>query len=198
MIEKLRQAQQLIDEVCEEMGGAIADPAVVAPFAVPFGDFRLSGRSLKRLDGVHPDLIAVVEYAIRVTSVDFGITRTGGVRTREMQRKLVDAGKSGTMRSRHRTGHAVDIAPLDPKTGKYSRQPRHAIAIHVAFELASDALDVPLRYGGDWDGDGEWREKGENDLVHHELPRSDYRDNKSSQSEKAAAFLASIAAGGFA
>ena len=43
--------------------------------------FNLSQRSKDRLKGVHPDLVAVVERAIELTGVDFGVTC--GVRTIE-------------------------------------------------------------------------------------------------------------------
>lgn len=185
--ERVADAQAKLDEAL----AAIASREDVAP-APLFGDFRLGKRSLERLEGVHPDMRAVTHYAVRVSPVDFGITRTGGVRTIETQHRLMGTGASKTLRSRHLTGHAVDIAPLDPKTGKYSKQPKHAIAIHFAFEQASKALDVPLRYGGDWDMDGILQEAGEFDLVHHELPRGAYGKNRYSQSKKAAAFLASI------
>lgn len=161
----------------------------LAPPALSRG-FRLGERSLRRLQGVHPDLLAVVQYAIRVTPVDFGIPATGGVRSRATQQHLVADGKSGTTRSRHLTGHAVDIyAYVD---GKASWQPKHVLAVHDAFEVASAALEVPLRWGGDWDGDGDVREPGENDLVHHELPRRAYGNDPESQSAAAAEFLASI------
>ncbi len=156
----------------------------------PIGLFRLSAKSLERLDGVHPDLVAVVEFAIRVSPVDFGIPRTGGVRTREMQRSLVDSGKSGTMRSRHLTGHACDVFAY--VNGKATWAPVHIMKIHAAFEAAGNALEVPLRWGGNWDGDGDIREPGENDLVHHELPKSAYEFTRESQSPRAAAFLRSV------
>ena len=35
--------------------------------------FRLSQRSIDRLEGVHPDMTAVVERAIQLTEVDFGV-----------------------------------------------------------------------------------------------------------------------------
>ena len=41
--------------------------------------FRLSQRSIDRLEGVHPDMTAVVGRAIQLTEVDFGVTQ--GVRT---------------------------------------------------------------------------------------------------------------------
>ena len=41
--------------------------------------FSLSSRSLGKLEGVHPDMVAVVKRAIELTDVDFGVTY--GVRT---------------------------------------------------------------------------------------------------------------------
>ena len=74
--------------------------------------FKLSQRSLDRLEGVHPDLVAVVKEAINLTRVDFGLTC--GLRTVEEQEKLVAAGKSQTMNSKHLPqedgySHAVDL-----------------------------------------------------------------------------------------
>jgi len=108
--------------------------------------FRLSSRSLARLDGVHPDLIRVVKRAIQITPVDFGITE--GLRTKERQRELVAKGASRTLNSRHLTGHAVDVVayigsevrwdwPLYPK-------------IAAAFRQAAKEEGIPIIWGGDW------------------------------------------------
>ena len=74
--------------------------------------FKLSQRSLDRLEGVHPDLVEVVKGAINYTKVDFGVTC--GLRTVEQQEQLVAAGKSQTMNSKHIPqddgySHAVDL-----------------------------------------------------------------------------------------
>jgi peptidoglycan L-alanyl-D-glutamate endopeptidase CwlK len=69
--------------------------------------FKLSKRSMDRLAGVHPDLVAVVHRAISRTEVDFAVLE--GLRTEARQRQLVKAGASKTMNSRHLTGHAVDL-----------------------------------------------------------------------------------------
>ena len=66
----------------------------------------LSSRDRARLQGVHPDLIRVIERARTLAS--FIVTE--GLRTRERQAELVRIGASQTMNSRHLTGHAVDIA----------------------------------------------------------------------------------------
>ena len=78
--------------------------------------FRLGNRSKQKLEGVHPDMVAVVERAIELTKVDFGVTY--GVRTVEEQEKLVASGRSQTMKSKHLiqdTGysHAVDVVAYD-------------------------------------------------------------------------------------
>ena len=49
--------------------------------------FKLSNRSLGKLEGVHPDMVATVKRAIELTKVDFGITC--GLRTVEEQKRLV-------------------------------------------------------------------------------------------------------------
>src|SRR5699024_3616070 len=69
--------------------------------------FRFSHRSEKNLEGVKPQLVAVVRRALELTEVDFGITE--GLRSRYRQKQLVAAGKSRTMNSRHLTGDAVDV-----------------------------------------------------------------------------------------
>ena len=71
--------------------------------------FILGKRSRERLVGVHPDLIIVMSFAIYETDIDFAVIE--GMRTLERQKELVKQGASKTLKSRHLTGHAVDIAP---------------------------------------------------------------------------------------
>ena len=69
--------------------------------------FKLSNRSKGRLEGVNPKLVQVVNKAIELTKVDFGVTY--GLRTLEEQQKLFDSGRSQTMKSKHLDGRAVDL-----------------------------------------------------------------------------------------
>lgn len=108
--------------------------------------FRLSARSRTRLAGVHPALVAVVERAIVATPVDFMITE--GLRTAERQAALVKAGASQTARSRHLTGHAVDVAALVEGQVRWD-WPLYA-RIAQAFKAAAKELGVPIVWGGDW------------------------------------------------
>ncbi len=108
--------------------------------------FRLSKRSMDRLRGVHPALVGVVNEAILRTPVDFMVTE--GLRTSARQAALVRAGASRTLKSRHLTGHAVDVAALvDGKVRwDWPLYPR----IAEAFKTAAREQGVALVWGGDW------------------------------------------------
>lgn len=108
--------------------------------------FRLSQRSRAALQGVHPDLVAVVEAALELTPVDFMVTE--GLRTAARQAELVRAGASRTLNSRHLTGHAVDVvAWVDGQVRwDWPLYPR----IAEAFKAAAKGRGVRLIWGGDW------------------------------------------------
>lgn len=108
--------------------------------------FRLSSRSRARMAGVHPDLVAVVEAAIRTTPVDFMVTE--GLRDPARQAALVRAGGSRTLNSRHLTGHAVDVAALVDGAVRWDWPLYPRIA--QAFKAEAKRLGVPLVWGGDW------------------------------------------------
>ena len=78
--------------------------------------FKLSSRSLGKLEGVNELLVDTVKRAIEVSKVDFGVIY--GVRSLEEQEKLYNSGRSQTMRSKHLiqedgTSHAVDLMAYD-------------------------------------------------------------------------------------
>ena len=108
--------------------------------------FRLSERSLDRLEGVNPSLVAVAKRAIEITSVDFGVTE--GLRSEETQRKYVVAGKSQTMASKHLTGDAVDlVAYID---GSVSWELNLYDDIADAMKAAALELGVKIKWGAAW------------------------------------------------
>lgn len=106
--------------------------------------YILGTRSRQRLSGVHPDLVAVVKRAIQITEQDFTVLE--GVRNINRQRELFKAGKSTTMNSRHLTGHAVDLAPWPIDWEDLSRFE----LVADAMKQASEELNVPVIWGGDW------------------------------------------------
>ena len=108
--------------------------------------FRLSARSIERLNGVNTDLIMVVQRAIQLTEVDFGVVE--GLRSVERQQELVSRGASKTMRSKHLTGEAVDlVAYLGPRV---SWELSLYDEIADAMRQAAVNIDVGIRWGGAW------------------------------------------------
>lgn len=108
--------------------------------------YVLGRGSLAKLTGVHPDMIRVIKRAIEITPVDFQVLE--GVRTMARQKQLVAQGASTTMRSRHLTGHAVDVVPLID--GKVSWHWPHYYPLAEAIKKAASELGVVIEWGGDW------------------------------------------------
>lgn len=108
--------------------------------------FVLGTRSRSKLAGVHPDLVKVVTLAITLTTVDFVVTE--GLRTLERQRALLASGASRTLRSRHLSGHAVDLAPFAAGTIRWD----WPLFDHLdlAMKAAASQLSLPVEWGGDW------------------------------------------------
>ncbi|WP_137128055.1 M15 family metallopeptidase [Roseomonas sp. HF4] len=109
-------------------------------------------RDRARLEGVHRDLVRVVERAR--PAVPFIVTE--GLRSRERQARLVAIGASRTMNSRHLTGHAVDLAYWrDDGDGAVEQGeirwdwPLYE-QIGAAMKAAAKELVVPIVWGGDW------------------------------------------------
>ncbi len=109
--------------------------------------FILGKRSREKLQGVHPDMVRVVERAIQLTPVDFTVTE--GRRSLLRQSELVKAGASRTMNSRHITGHAVDVAALVDGDVRWDWPLYPRIA--EAFKAAAKELNIPIVWGGDWE-----------------------------------------------
>ena len=113
--------------------------------------FKLSTRSKNKLEGVHPDMVAVVERAIELTKVDFGVTY--GVRRLAEQEKLVASGRSQTMKSKHLiqdTGysHAVDVVAYDGSDVVWEINVYDDIC--DAFKQAAIEKGVAVKWGAAW------------------------------------------------
>jgi peptidoglycan L-alanyl-D-glutamate endopeptidase CwlK len=124
--------------------------------------FRLGDKSLKRLKGLHPDLVRVVKRAITLTRVDFTVLE--GLRTESRQRELFAAGATTTMNSRHITGHAVDLGAY--VSGEVRWDWPLYDQIGNAMKMAALEEDVKIEWGGDW--------KSFRDGPHFQLPWKEY------------------------
>lgn len=156
-------------------------------------NFILGSRSRKNLIGVHPRLVRVVERAIQLSTVDFMVLE--GVRSRDQA--WINWGKGRTaaqcraagvpvkyaqpnmarvtwlknpLNSKHCLqsdgyGHAVDLVPYPVDWDDLSKFD----AIAKAMLTAAAELKTTVRWGADWDQDGNPRERGETDSPHFEI-----------------------------
>lgn len=126
------------------------------------GTFQLSERSKRRLVGVHPDLVKVVERAIQITDTDFTVLE--GLRTKARQAQLVASGASQTMNSRHITGHAVDLGAYVAGQVRWDWPLYNKIA--ETMKKAATEVGVNIEWGGDW--------TSFKDGPHFQLPHKEY------------------------
>ena len=129
--------------------------------------FKFGKRSLERLETCHPDIQKLMHLVIDRTKEDFTVLE--GIRTKEVQDKLFSEGKSKLKypHSRHNINPsmAIDIAPYPIDWHDTSRFNKLA---HVVLECAAE-LKLNVRWGGDWDMDGDTSDQTFNDLPHFEL-----------------------------
>jgi peptidoglycan L-alanyl-D-glutamate endopeptidase CwlK len=125
---------------------------------------KFSKRSLDNLAGVHPDLVKVMNEAIKDTPIDFTITE--GVRTTERQKELYAQGRTepgeivtyadGVVnKSNHQAkadgyGYAVDLyAYIDGSVRVNNVLALEVIAGHI--KSVAQSLGVNVQWGGDWE-----------------------------------------------
>lgn len=144
--------------------------------------YSFSQRSNDKLQNVHPDLVQICHYAMDTQIMDFSVVE--GARSLTRQRDLVAKGASKTMNSRHLIqddgyAHAVDLYPYPINM--------HKVRAHDTVEICrfgvlaglvkSGAEDLykqgkishKIRWGGDWDNDGETLDHRFFDAPHFEL-----------------------------
>ena len=113
--------------------------------------FKLSSRSLEKLEGVNPLLVDTVKEAIKLSSVDFGVIY--GVRSLAEQEKLYKAGRSQTMKSKHliqddKTSHAVDLMAYDGSDPSWDIVMYDDIA--DAMKAAAKETGAKIGWGAAW------------------------------------------------
>lgn len=138
---------------------------------------RLSAKSRTRLSQCHPDL--QVLFLVVLQQRDYSVTC--GARSKAEQDDAVRAGRSKARwpKSNHnvdgrrrRTSWAVDVVPY-PFPGWQRLEPFAEFAdfvMGVADELYERGhMRHRIRWGGDWDQDGQWKDERFFDGPHFEL-----------------------------
>tara|TARA_R110002020_G_scaffold17671_1_gene61731 strand:+ start:2026 stop:2406 length:381 start_codon:yes stop_codon:yes gene_type:complete len=122
---------------------------------------RFGKRSRQRLVGVNSKLVNILNKLVKIMDV----TIIEGLRSEERQEKLLKERKTKTRFSKHIKGKAVDLAPYP--IDWEDRERFHymgGMLRGIAYEMG-----VKIRWGGDWDSDGEIADNSFDDLVHVEL-----------------------------
>ena len=129
--------------------------------------FKFGKTSLERLSSCHKDIQKLMHTALSKSDEDFTILQ--GHRGEEEQNKFFKEKKSKLMypNSKHNMypSIAVDIAPYPID---WEDTQRFKNLAKVVLECAKD-LDLVVRWGGDWDRDGDTFDQTFNDLPHFEL-----------------------------
>ena len=132
---------------------------------------KLTANDEKHLKKVHPDLARVIRRAADIwPHKDQVFFITCSTRTLAEQKKLIAAGASRTLRSRHLPGktnklsHAVDLAVRMGKTVKWD-EPLF-VQMSKTIKAAAKAEGVTIEWGGDW--------KTFSDKPHYQLPWAKY------------------------
>jgi peptidoglycan L-alanyl-D-glutamate endopeptidase CwlK len=117
--------------------------------------YKLSKRSYERLNGIESILIAILTESIKNSPFDFGIPRSGGLRTAEEQNELFKKKRSKcngyTTKSKHQSGLAFDIYIYDAKTktANWDKSKLTEVAQHI-LKIADDEFKTQLNWGGNW------------------------------------------------
>lgn len=135
--------------------------------------FKFSQKSLDKLKGVHPDLVKVVQKALELSTIDFGISQ--GVRTQAEQDELYAQGRTKpgpivtwTRNSNHLAkkdgyGHAIDFMVF--KDGKVTWDEQYYPIVVKAMLNAAQSLGIKIVAGANWN---------KPDLPHIELDQKYY------------------------
>ena len=147
--------------------------------------YKLGKHSQQELEGVHPDLVRVIELAIQFSEQDF--TVHDGIRSAEDQHGLHLSGaspyKDGYKSiSKHQRqpednlGHAADLVPYIRGKLRWEWEPIYNIAL--AMRRASEELGIPIRWGGCWS-------RLDHDARHPRQMVEDYVARRRAQGKKA-------------
>ena len=118
-------------------------------------------KSKQRLKGVDDKLITVLNELIKIMDV----TIIEGVRSKERQAELLKQGATKVKYSKHMEGKAVDLAPYPIDWD--NRDGFHYMGGMIRG--IAQQLNINVRWGGDWDSDGDINDNKFDDLVHVEI-----------------------------
>jgi peptidoglycan L-alanyl-D-glutamate endopeptidase CwlK len=123
--------------------------------------YKFGKRSKERLKGVDSRLVNVLNELIKIMDV----TIIEGLRSEERQKELLAKGATKVKYSKHMEGKAVDLAPYPIDWN--DREMFHYMG--GMLRGLGKAMGVKIRWGGDWNSDGDINDNKFDDLVHVEI-----------------------------
>ncbi len=138
-------------------------------------NFSFGKSSLKILSMADERLQRVAKRALSFNQLDFSVIES--FRTIERQKKLFNEGKSKldgvTKKGNHNynPSRAIDILPFPGVVnGVNVWNDKQRFCVLAGLMYAAACLEgVSVRWGGDWDGDGNNADSNFNDLPHFEI-----------------------------
>lgn len=138
--------------------------------------FRFGPTSRLRLDTCHPDLQRLMDAAMMKQLMDFSILQGHRGEVEQNAAYASGASKIEWPSSRHNRvpSMAVDIAPYPIRWGNVG-DPDRVKAIGAFYKLAgivltvARELEIVVRWGGDWNMNGDIFDQDFDDLPHFEL-----------------------------
>jgi peptidoglycan L-alanyl-D-glutamate endopeptidase CwlK len=131
---------------------------------------KFGNKSMSNLSTCHPDLQRLFNEVIK----EYDCTVMCGHRSKEDQDKAVQEGRSKVHwpNGKHNSNPsmAVDVAPwfsTPPNVRWNDTNKFYHFAGYV--QAVADQLGISIRWGGDWDSDGELHDQTFFDLPHFEL-----------------------------
>lgn len=122
----------------------------------PKKQYKLSKRSLSRLEGIDTTLLEILIVGIKYSPYDFGIPTDGGRRSDDDQNRMYLIGASQLdgyiNKSYHQTGKAFDIYLYINGKASWDIDKLEKVAKHLI--MIAKAFNVELTWGGDWNGNG--------------------------------------------
>ncbi len=134
--------------------------------------YKYSERSRKNYNELHPDLQLILDHAIKV--VDHSVIE--GHRPIEEQLIAFNEGNSKVRRGKHNElpSLAVDVQPYPLSSNKREKREQFYWLCGILYGIgkalyAEGKITHDVRFGGDWDKDGDITDNGFDDLYHLEL-----------------------------
>lgn len=132
--------------------------------------FKFGNRSRQNRSRVHPDLVKICDEVLALNIFDFGIV--SGYRGQDEQNKLFFEGRSQVEwpDSKHNKdpSEAFDFVLYINGNANWDNTNSWYMAIGI-FRAVAVVHNIPIRVGGDWDGDFSTKDQTFFDLGHIQL-----------------------------